>query len=299
MEANVADPRDPFVDLRKPIVARRPRPDFTVALRRQLMEELQMSLIDDTVSTDHGTLRLVHLRVGDAEQAMRFFGSLFGWVGERYTDPDADAHVSYYTLNTAVTVRLIDDPASAPFRPNYAVDDVAAAARAIEAGGGRVSESELTDDGGGWLYADDDQGLPFVAYRPSDAYHGESAEPVSGDVGLVFMTVDAAAAGAFYGSVLGWELAAAHPGSHFYDAVDRVGVFDETAALGTDHPPAINVYFEVPALRPAAERIEELGGHSDGVPELTTMGPYFTVECTDDQGTPFGLISLALDPAGD
>jgi uncharacterized protein len=299
MEANVADPRDPFVDLRRPIVAARPRPDFTVALRRRLMEELQMSSIDDAVSTDHGTLRLAHVRVGDAEQAMRFFGSLFGWVGERYVDPDADAPVSYYTLNTAVTVRLIDDPDSALFRPNYVVDDVAAAARAIEAGGGRITESELTDDGGGWLYADDDQGLPFVAYRPSGAYHGEAVDPITGDIGLVFMTVDAAAAGAFYGSVLGWQLTAAHPGSHFYDAVDRVGVFDETAALGTDRPPGITVYFEVPALRPTADRIEELGGRTDDVPDLATMGPYFTVECTDDQGTRFGLISLALDPAGD
>jgi hypothetical protein len=32
------------------------------------------------------------------------------------------------------------------------------------------------------------------------------------------------------------------------------------------------------------------------VPEAPTVGPYFSVACTDDQGTAFGLMSVALDP---
>ena len=53
----------------------------------------------------HGSPGLLHLAVGDADRAVAFFGNLFGWGGERSV---ADT-VSWYPLNTTVTVRLIAD----------------------------------------------------------------------------------------------------------------------------------------------------------------------------------------------
>jgi len=54
--------------------------------------------------------------VNDADRAMRFFGSLFGWEAERVELGD---HVSHYTLNTEVTVRAPDRPPdfAQPFVP--------------------------------------------------------------------------------------------------------------------------------------------------------------------------------------
>jgi predicted enzyme related to lactoylglutathione lyase len=278
------EPTDAFEALRRPIVPARPRPEFAAALRRQLNEELPLP-------TDHGSLKLVHVAVRDAEQAMRFFGSLFGWEGERY----ATDFVSYYTLNTAVTVRFLDDPNAPALRPNYAVADVSTAVLAIEAAGGRVTESEVSPDGGGWAYGTDRAGLPLVVFKPYDRDHSSPQGPVSGDVALLFMKADAGTASEFYGSVLGWDLAPAHPGSTYYDAAEHVGVWDENAALGTSNPPSLALYVEVPALRPAIARIEELGGHCQPVPETATMGHFYNLLCTDDQGTVFGLMSAAVD----
>jgi hypothetical protein len=264
-------------------------------LERRLREELAMPVTDSIAPEDpatvDGRLALVHLRVEDADRAMRFFSEAFGWVGERY----ADAHVSYYVLNTAVTVRLLDDPDAAPIRPNYAVRDVAAAVSAIEAAGGRVTEAQTAPDGGGWAFAEDREGVPLLVFR-SDRAHPSSDVPVSGDVGLAFIKEDATAVAEFYGGVLGWTLRAPHPGGDYFDAVEHVGIWDENASLGTDHPASISLFLDVPALRPAVARIEALGGSSELLPEATTMGPYFSVACTDDQGTAFGLISAALDP---
>jgi uncharacterized protein len=290
---------DPFDALRRPIVAARPRPLFAAELERRLREELDMPVTGDLepgnlepgdVSADphhHGELRLVHVQVRDADRAMDFFGDVFGWVGERYVDD----HVSHYVLNSGVTVRLIDDPSAAPVRPNYAVRDVTAAVAAIEANGGRVTSSEVDPGGGGWAFADDAAGLPLLVFRPVDRAHPTTDAPARADLALVFMTEDAASAATFYGSVLGWDLRPPHPGSNYFDTAEHVGVFDVNTELGTNLPPSVAVYFGVTALQPIIDRIEARGGHVDAVPDEPNMGPYFSIMCTDDQGTAFGITS--------
>ena len=55
--------------------------------------------------------------------------------------------------------------------------------------------------------------------------------------------------------------------------------------------PSGTLYFSVDALEPVLLRVRELGGRTSDVAQ--DMGPYFTVMCTDDQGTAFGLMSLS------
>ena len=236
-----------------------------------------------------GALAMVHLRVNDADRAMRFFGSLFGWQAERV---EFDNHISHYTVNNEVTVRLLDDPASPPVVANYGVSEVAETIRRIESAGGTVTDSEAATDGGGWARGQDDQGLPFYVFRPG-RYHEHAAptQTPTGDVGLMFIRADSGRAQAFYGSVFGWDVHRVHPDSNYFEAVPRVGVFDEAAAFGTDVEPSETLYLSVDALDPAVAKVEELGGT---VGEITQdMGPYWTCMCTDDQGTAFGLMSLA------
>jgi predicted enzyme related to lactoylglutathione lyase len=286
---------DPFDALRRSFNPTRPRAQFAVSLRRRILEELKMTIVDDVAptTTDHGRLALVHLGVTDADRAMAFFGALFGWQAERVL---YEGHVNHYTLNTSVTVRLIGDPEAVPVRPNYRVADVAAAVGAIEAGGGRVTASEVGPDGGGWAQGEDDQGVPLLVYRPGGDYsHAAPSVEPTGDVGLVFVREDAPRAERFYGRVLGWQLERSHPASNYFHTVARVGIFDENAAFGTDEPASVSFFVEVQALRPAVAKLEELGGTAGPVPTEPDMGPYFSVECTDDQGTRFGLIATALD----
>lgn len=284
------DVRDPFDDLRRPVVPLAPRPEFVASLRRRLQEEIGMT--GTTTSRQvHGDLAMVHLRVDNADRAIAFFGSLFDWEAERVL---FDEHVSHYTINTAMTVRLLDDPDAPPMVPNYAVADVPAAMAAVDAAGGRVTEAEPAPDGGGWARGVDDQGLPWLAYRPGRRYeHAEPTRRPTGEVGLVFIRADVATAESFYGAVLDWDFTRAHPDSFYFDTVERVGVFDEAAAFGTAIEPSATLYFSVDALAPVLARIKELGGTA-GEP-AQDMGPYFSAVCADDQGTTFGVMSAVLE----
>jgi predicted enzyme related to lactoylglutathione lyase len=72
-----------------------------------------------------------------------------------------------------------------------------------------------------------------------------------------------------------------------------VGIFDEAAAFGTEVSPSVTLYLQVPAIRPALERVEAAGGSAGEAAQ--DMGDLYSVMCTDDQGTAFGLISESLD----
>jgi predicted enzyme related to lactoylglutathione lyase len=250
-----------------------------------------MAFAQDRTETDlEGVLALVHLRVQDADRAMNFFGSLLDWDAERVF---FEGHVSFYTVNTAVTVRILDDRSAPPLRPNYRVTHVDQAVEAIRSAGGTVTASEVDADGGGWAQGSDDQGVPLLVYRPGG--HRASVAPSRnplGDVGLVFIREDAARAERFYASVLGWTFTRTHPGSFYFDAVRGVGVFDEAASFDTNVTPSATLYVSVSALTPMLERVSELGGSAGRASQ--DMGPYYTAMCTDDQGTEFGLMAERL-----
>ena len=160
---------------------------------------------------------------------------------------------------------------------------------------GTSTASDVTSDGGGWAYAEDSEHVPLVVFRPYGGDHADSDALVSGDVAFVFVQEDMGAVRALLwrGARLGAPQV--HPGSHYFDSVEHVGVFDENAAFGTDHPASVRLFLEVPALRPAIARLVDLGGHAEPTPQERDMGPYFSVTCTDDQGTTFGLVSTELD----
>jgi uncharacterized protein len=283
----MTDRPDPFVALRRPIVPLAPRPAFAASMRRRLQEELNMADTDD----QGAQLVMVHLRVGNADQAMAFFGALLDWEGERVEFED---HVSYYTTNTETTVRLLDDSNAPAVVPNYGVADVAGVVRSIGAAGGEVTAAEPDPEGRGWARGTDDQGVPLLVFRPGRHY--DSAPPTrepTGDVGFVFIREDAARAERFYGSVLGWELSQANPDGHYFDAVPKVGIFDEAAASGHAVEPDSTLYLSVDALAPVLARVEELGGQAG--PAAQDMGPFFSARCSDDQGTEFGLVAPALE----
>src|SRR5439155_278247 len=176
--------------------------------------------VSPSVEVD-GTLAMVHLRVGDADRAMRFFGALFGWQAERVP---FEGHISHYTVNTDLTLRILDDPSAPPVVPNYRVTDVDGAVRSIERAGGRVEASEVTPDGGGWVRGEDDQGVPLLLFRPG-RYHRSAppAQAASGEVGLVFIRADAGRAERFYRATLGWHLERVHPASSYWRPRDARG----------------------------------------------------------------------------
>jgi predicted enzyme related to lactoylglutathione lyase len=238
-----------------------------------------------------GRLAMVHLRVHDADRAMRFFGALFGWEAERVP---MGGHVSHYVTNTATTVRILDDPETPPVVPNYAADDVPRVMHAVSDRGGTITDADAAPDGGGWARGVDDQNLPLLVFRPGGYHaHDRPTRPASGEVGVVFLRADATKAASFYGAVLGWQLTRDDPASQYFDAVPNVGIFDEAVAFGRPVTPSTTLYFSVDMLLPVLRRVEDLGGNAGE--HALDMGPYFSALCTDDQGTTFGVMSRALE----
>lgn len=253
-----------------------------------------------TTTTEAGQLGLVHLRVGDADQASAFFGSLFGWVTERRP---YRGHTWHYAVNTGVTVVLIDDPEMPDVRLCVKVDDMTGMDAALRRAGGQVAEAEIGDDGTGWARATDNQGIGLTVYRSARDYPHADVAAATGSLSFAMLVCERAAAVAFYGQLFGWPFERVHADSYYSDTVPHVGVLDiavrdwargqgmdpETVGAGGDQP-HVNVYVEVADLDAALAKLTELGGRLVGDP--APMGPYVAAECLDDQGTRFGIVAL-------
>jgi len=87
---------------------------------------------------------------------------------------------------------------------------------------------------------------------------------------------------AFYGELLGWTFEQTANGA----AVDT----GHTAGAGIhrEEEPSIQVFFSVPDLDAAVQRVRELGGEVDPEASEGPHGRYVHV-CRDDQGVTFGL----------
>lgn len=95
---------------------------------------------------------------------------------------------------------------------------------------------------------------------------------------------DAKRAKHFYGHLLGWK---------FHQMGDGEEGWIETGTVRgglheNDPHPGIVVYFTVPDLDQALATVKELGGHP-GQPSPHEPGFGRFAQCTDNQGTPFGL----------
>ena len=231
------DIRDPFDDLRRPSVPLVPRPEFAASLFDRLREEFGMTSTDEAQSAEStqvafGGLAMVHLRVARCrprDAVLRCAVRLAGRtrpVGrprqslhDQHDHDDPDPRRSRSRRQSCRTTQL---PTShAPSARSVAAADA-------------ITESEPAPDGGGWARGVDDQGLPLLVYRPGALSRARrtDARPHPAELGLVFIRADVSKAAAFYGEVLGWTFTPAHPGSHYFDTVAGVGVFDEAAAFG-------------------------------------------------------------------
>ena len=94
---------------------------------------------------------------------------------------------------------------------------------------------------------------------------------------------DARRARSFFGSLLGWD----------YEDTSGDNAWIQTGGVrgglhGGNASPGITVYFEVPDIASAVQRVRELGGHVDDDGAEEANGERF-VPCRDDQGVAFGL----------
>jgi predicted enzyme related to lactoylglutathione lyase len=275
-------PTDPLHQMRRLSSPARPNPRFAISLWRRIEEELGMT---PTVTTDLSApsqairqLGIVHIRVADADRAIAFFGALLDWDGERAQD---ERRLAYYVTNTSLLTVLTDDRTAPPVRMFFPVEDVGATVADIDALGGGTDESEVADDGGGWAFVHDDQGVPLGVWRHNDRYarhhEGEQRRPL-GEVGYVTLHVpDAGQAMAFYGSLLGWQFEDERGADyhHVENSSPSIGVYG-----GHDEPHVV-WYVRTDDLRSLLPRVAELGGEAGEISESTSG---LSATGTDDQG---------------
>ncbi|MFC5746299.1 VOC family protein [Actinomadura rugatobispora] len=153
----------------------------------------------------------VELSSPNVEASKRFYRGLFGWgsyiiADRRLGDHTLFTHDASSALDVAGLVALADD-SSAPFWTCFfGLDDLVAAMAATREAGGYVHlEPTPVVNMGRMVLADDDQGAGIGFWQ---AYTHPGAGMLGDPNSMCWMELvcrDVAAAGRFYGRVLGWN----------------------------------------------------------------------------------------------
>ena len=115
-------PSDAFESLRRPSSPGRPNPQFAVALRRRLLEELGMTTtetIDATTTPAIGQVGTIRIRANDPDRAFGFFSQLFGWQSEVF---QGDGYIDHHMTNTAIHLVLTNEPDAPHVRLFFSAD---------------------------------------------------------------------------------------------------------------------------------------------------------------------------------
>jgi predicted enzyme related to lactoylglutathione lyase len=282
-------PSDAFESLRRPSSPSRPNPQFAVALRRRLLEELGMTTTEDldpTTTSAVAQVGNVRIRTNDPDRAYAFFHQLFGWESDVF---HGDGYIDHHIVNTSGLHHVLtNQPDAPPVRLFFKTDSPAAVAARVEELGGRIIDSGLSDDGGGWAFAEDDQGAPIGVYRPHN--YGQSEGPIVAtellnEVGYLTVNVaDVERGQAFYGDLLGWRFNPPAPNDYRH-------VVNTDLPLGVTpgdegEPGKVVLYFRIENLEAAVARVQELGG---AVHDVSTSASGGSALATTDEGTEFYL----------
>jgi predicted enzyme related to lactoylglutathione lyase len=162
-------------------------------------------------------------------------------------------------------------------------------------GGGAVSPVIDVPKVGRMRVVKDPQGAAFSLYEPSMEQPPEAASPEIGDVSWhELYTTDAPAALSFYRSLFGWqETEAMDMGAmgkyHMFGRGARTlgGMMNRPPEMA-QVPPHWGLYFRVPDVHAAAERVKANGGRVLNGP-MEVPGGDWIVNCMDPQGAAFSM----------
>lgn len=288
---------DPFADLRVPLTAVQPDPDFAARLRSRLERALALprgvlvspaTRPESAIAPPQGAA-IPYLAVADARGALDWYADVFGAeiVGEPIVMPDGRIGHAELAVGSG-TIYLADAhpeigvtaprPGEASVSLMLAVDDadrVRARAMAAGASGDRppydnygTRNAWIVDPfGHRW-------GLTSRVSAPLPRYR-------HGDVVYVSLWVpDTERAAAFYPDVVGWEVAVDGSRHRVLGAVPRVGMF------GRPGQADLFCCYAVDDAHAAVQRVRDAGGQA-GEPSREPHG--VVADCVDDQGTEFAV----------
>jgi predicted enzyme related to lactoylglutathione lyase len=240
------------------------------------------------------------LMTTDMKGAEAFYRTVVGWK----TSPFDGAGQPYTMFNRSGDVPIAgvmtkpNEVKAPPFWAMYVgVPKLEEAAAHIERLGGKA-HTEVIDvpDVGRLQMLMDPQGAAFYIYEP--AQNAEQRPEGAPDVGEAswheLMTTDAPAAMKFYEEVFGWKPSQAMDMGPMgtYQMFDRphgmIGGMMNKPPEMANVPSNWQIYFRVPDVHAAAERIKANGGQILNGP-MEVPGGDWILNATDPQGAAFGL----------
>ena len=243
------------------------------------------------------------LMTTDMKAAEAFYGAVVGWTSV----PFEGSPQPYSILNRSGDVPvggLMAKPGDVDAPPFWAmyigVPNIEDAAAHIKRLGGREMSPVIeVPDIGRMQMMTDPQGAAFYIYEPASTDQPPEGAPDVGEASwLELMTTDAPAAMTFYNDVFGWQPSEAMDMGELgtYQMFNRPhgmigGMMNKPPELAAV-PPNWQIYFRVPDINAAVERIKANGGQILNGP-MEVPGGDWIVNAMDPQGAAFSLQAKA------
>jgi predicted enzyme related to lactoylglutathione lyase len=239
------------------------------------------------------------LMTTDMKSAEGFYRSVVGWT----TTPFDSSNHPYTTFNRSDNVSVAgvmtrpDEVKAPPFWAMYVgvprLEDVAAQIKDL--GGTAHTEVIAIPAVGRMQLMMDPQGAAFYIYEPAPIEQRPETAPAVGDASWhELMTSDATAAMRFYQAVFGWQPSDALDMGPMgkYQLFNRPhgmigGMMNKPPAMA-HVPPNWQIYFRVPDVDAAVQRITANGGKILNGP-MEVPGGDRVLNAMDPQGAAFGL----------
>jgi predicted enzyme related to lactoylglutathione lyase len=257
-----------------------------------------------------GRLVWTELMTTDMKAAEAFYDKVIGWASE----PFADSAMPYTAFNRSGPIPvagLMERPAGMNMPPFWSMyiavprfEDALAQIKKL--GGHELSEVIDIPDIGRMQMVKDPQGAAFYIIQPAprdnppvlserERVEGPDGEPEVGEASwLELMTTDQPAATTFYQQIFGWQPTDAMDMGDMgtYQMFNRGtrmlgGMMNKPKELA-DVPPHWRIYFLVPDINSAAERIKVNGGTIMMGP-MEVPGGDWVLNAMDPQGAAFAL----------
>jgi predicted enzyme related to lactoylglutathione lyase len=239
------------------------------------------------------------LMTTDVKGAEDFYKKVVGWTAEPFPN-SPNPYIQFKRSGGAGAAGLMERPRDMnmpPFWSMYiAVPDLDEATKhAKRLGGSELSEVIHVPTVGRMQMLKDPQGAAFYVIQPEPRDNPPDREPEAGEASWIeLMTTDAPAAMQFYQELFGWQ-----PGEamdmgemgkyHVFNRGSRMmgGMMNKPPAMA-QVPPNWGIYFMVPDINAAAERVKANGGQILNGP-IQVPGGTWILNAVDPQGAAFSL----------
>jgi uncharacterized protein len=232
--------------------------------------------------------------------AEKFYRNVVGWKSAPFGEA-LNPYTIFKRSGDVGVAGVLKRPADMPMPPFWSMyigvpDFGDAVARIKRLGGGEMSPVIDIPTVGRMQMMKDPQGAAFYILQPSPTSEERpEGEPEVGEGSWhELMTTDAAAAMKFYNEMFGWQPSEAMDmgADGKYQMFNRPhgmigGMMNKPKALA-NVPPFWSIYFRVPDINAAVERIKENGGQITNGP-MEVPGGDWIVNAQDPQGAAFSL----------